>query len=97
MVADWYKDPVWQNMLLFPWMDEEALLLSEVYTEMEMEEYKGRWNKRTVIPLNNYKNLFTNVEQQGTRILVKGDPGIGKSTFVQKLALDWATKAVRQV
>ena len=92
MVADWYKDPVWQNMLLFPWMDEEALLLSEVYTEMEMEEYKGRWNKRTVTPLNNYKDLFTNVEPQGTRILVKGDPGIGKSTFVQKLALDWATK-----
>ena len=92
MVAPWYKDPVWQNMLLFPWMDEEALLLSEVYTEMEMEEYKGRWNKRTVIPLKNYKDLFTNVEPQGTRILVKGDPGIGKSAFVQKLALDWATK-----
>ena len=73
-------------------MDEEALLLSEVYTEMEMEEYKGRGHKRTVIPLSNYKDLFTNVQSQGTRILVKGDPGIGKSTFVQKLALDWATK-----
>ena len=39
MVIPWYKDPVWQNMLLFPWMDEEALQLSEVYTEMEIEEH----------------------------------------------------------
>ena len=73
-------------------MDEKALLLSEVYTEMEIEKYSGRGNKKTVVPLNDYKDLFKNVEPQGTRILVKGDPGIGKSTFVQKLAFDWATK-----
>ncbi len=29
--------------------------------------------------------------QRGTKILVKGDPGIGKSTFVKKLMYDWAT------
>ena len=72
-------------------MDEEALQLSEVYTEMEMEEYKGRGRKKTIIPLIDYKDLFKHVQPQGTRILVKGDPGIGKTTFVQKLAFDWAT------
>ena len=92
IVAPWYTGPVWHKMPLFPWMDEEALLLSEVYTEMEIEKYSGRWNKKTVIPLNDYKDLFKDGKPNGTRILVKGDPGIGKSTFVQKLAFDWATK-----
>ena len=78
-------------MPLFPWMDKEKML-SEVYTEMEMEEYKGRGRKKTVVPLNDCKDLFKNVKPQGTRILVKGDPGTGKTTFVQKLAFDWATK-----
>ena len=59
---------------------------------MEIEEYKGRYTKKTVVPLNDYKDLFKHVQPQGTRILVKGDPGIGKTTFVQKLAFDWATK-----
>ena len=90
MVAPWYTDPIWQNMLLFPWMDEEALLLSEVYTEMEMEEYTGRDRKRVATPLNDYKDLFLKVKCEGTRILVRGDPGIGKTTFVQKLAYDSA-------
>ncbi len=29
-------------------------------------------------------------DKKGTKILVKGDPGIGKSTFVNKLLYDWA-------
>ena len=75
-------------------MDEEALLLSEVYTEMEMEEYRGRDRKRIAIPLNDYKDLFQNVKLEGTRILVKGDRGIGKTTFVQKVAYDWANRTL---
>ena len=73
-------------------MDEKKSCLSEIYTEMGMEEYKGRYSKRTVVQLNDYKDLFKNTMPNGTRILVKGDPGIGKSTFVQRVAFDWATK-----
>ena len=79
-------------MPLFPWMHEETSLLTDVYAEMEMEEYKGRCNNKTVVLLNDYKDLFKHVKPNGTRILVTGDPGIGKSTFVQRVAFDWATK-----
>ena len=73
-------------------MDEEALQLSEVYTEMEIEEHRGRHNKKTVVGLENYKDLFKHVKPEGNRILLKGDPGTGKTTFVQRLAFDWATE-----
>ena len=42
--------------------------------------------------LNHYTDLFT-VNKNGVvpkRILVQGQTGIGKSTFVKKLAVDWA-------
>ena len=58
-----------------------ALRLSEVYTTLEIEYATCR---RT---LKDYPELF---EDHGSRILVLGKPGIGKTTFTHKIGLDWA-------
>ena len=64
-------------------MNEMASRLSEVYTTLEIEYATCR---RT---LKDYPELF---QDHGSRILVLGKPGIGKTTFTHKIALDWATR-----
>ena len=91
ILRSWYQDPMWENLNLFPWMDDEwALRLSEVYTQLEMETFTGKLHERETKSLGDYRELFIDIQPEGTRILVKGDPGIGKTTFTHKVAYDWA-------
>ena len=60
-----------------------AVQLSEVYSTLEMEFATSRRI------LKKYPELF---QRHGSRILVLGRPGIGKTTFTHKMALDWACK-----
>ena len=91
ILKSWYKDPNWQNLLLFPWMgDEIALKLSDAYTELQIEPVTGSLRNIPAQKFNNPADLFEGMEEEGTRILVKGGPGCGKSTFTRLLAYKWA-------
>ena len=88
-----YQHPDWQAMLLCPWFNmEETFRLCDVYTTLEMESVISR----KVGSIRHYSELFKGsdicggVRNKGSRILVQGIPGIGKTTFTHKLALDWA-------
>ncbi len=86
----WYRHPDWQAMLLCPWLRlEETFRLADVYTRLEMESLVSRQTK----PLKAYTDLFdlfNTSKTEGYRIMVQGQPGIGKTTFTHKMALDWA-------
>ncbi|KAH3796688.1 uncharacterized protein LOC127838960 [Dreissena polymorpha] len=45
--------------------------------------------KKTGNPVNQYKALFYKDEKLSSRVFVQGEPGMGKTAFLTKLALDW--------
>ena len=74
------------------WASVGQVQLDKLYTRLS-------WVKKEQTPtgpseekLHHYTDLFT-AEKDGNfpkRVLVQGETGIGKSTFVKKLAVDWA-------
>lgn len=45
--------------------------------------------KPDVKPLKSHLDIFNEKEIDSKRILVQGDPGFGKSTFLMQTAYDW--------
>ncbi|XP_052235639.1 uncharacterized protein LOC127847643 [Dreissena polymorpha] len=45
--------------------------------------------KKTENVVYQYKDLFYRDEKRNSRVFVQGEPGMGKTTFLTKLALDW--------
>ncbi len=72
-----------------PWIATHKVGMSELYTGLKLKKHTITPQKTEKKDLNHYQELFRNLDTN-RRILIKGDPGIGKSTFVRRLALDWA-------
>ena len=70
--------------------DESAFKLSDVYTAIQIETYTGKEKNIAVEQFKDPVRLFKDMEEEGTRILVKGEPGCGKTTLTHLLAYEWA-------
>ena len=74
------------------WSKTSPVDINQIYTRLSWvkEEQTPAGSSRS--KLNHYTDVFT-ANKNGVvpkRILVQGQTGIGKSTFVKKLAVDWA-------
>ena len=58
--------------------------------EEEIGEDGKKKRKETGKVVDSYEKLFQS-EGLGGRIVIEGDPGMGKTTYVNKLALDWSS------
>ena len=82
-----------QRLLPVPWCDDFSFHLNEIFTRLKIvskEKTRGELSD----DITNMTAIFKpHAECQNPRtVLLEGDPGMGKSTYCQKLAYDWATK-----
>ncbi|XP_068753929.1 nucleotide-binding oligomerization domain-containing protein 2-like [Montipora capricornis] len=80
-----------------PWCKGFSYPLENIFTRLKIvpkEKTRGTLKKE----ITNITSIFTSHEEcQHPRIvLIEGDPGMGKTTYCQKLAYDWATEQDRE-
>ena len=76
-----------------PWCDSFSFQLENIFTRLRIvakEKARGKTTKE----VTSMTSIFKPHEdcQQPLVVLIEGEPGIGKTTYCQKLAYDWATR-----
>ena len=82
-----------QRLLPVPWCEDFSFHLNDIFTRLKIlgkEKTQGALTDE----ITNMTAIFkAHTECLSPRtILIEGDPGMGKTTYCQKLAYDWATK-----
>ncbi|XP_068699916.1 protein NLRC3-like isoform X2 [Montipora foliosa] len=80
-----------------PWCEGFSFQLENIFTRLKIvakEKTRGTVAKE----ITNMTSIFTSHEdcQHPRIVLIEGEPGMGKTTYCQKLAYDWATNQDRE-
>ncbi|XP_068696354.1 protein NLRC3-like [Montipora foliosa] len=76
-----------------PWLDDFSFPLDAIFTKLKI---LGKKKTRGILTdeITNMTAIFKGHEDcaKPRTVLIEGDPGMGKTTYCQKLAYDWAMK-----
>ena len=81
-------------ILPVPWCDEFNFQIDDIFTRLRIAAKEKTRGNVTTKELTNMTSVFTPHEycKQPLIVLIEGEPGMGKTTYCQKLAFDWASK-----
>ena len=82
------------NVKITPWDRDNTVDMNEIYTTLSLVRYQRKPSGTVQWKLGDYTEILEGRQRFAipTRMLVYGRPGIGKSTFSQKVADDWANE-----
>ena len=77
----------------FPWLEGYLIDMDELYTELTLEEIERKLLGEESRKLSGYQEMFNchKPELKNRKVLMKADPGMGKTTLGKKVTRDWAT------
>ena len=94
---------VYQNcegvILPIPWCDRFNFQIEDIFTRLRIVAKDKTRGIATTKEVTNMTSIFTPHEccKQPLIVLIEGESGIGKTTYCQKLAFDWASKQCREL
>ena len=76
----------------FPWCEEFQFQLSDIYTRLRMVSREKKARATAEQRAVETTEIFKPHEEckQPRKVLIEGNPGIGKTTYCNKVAYDWA-------
>ena len=81
------------SVLPVPWCEDFSFHLDEIFTRLRILN-KDKTRGTLAEEITNMTAIFKAHEgcQKPRTVLIEGDPGMGKTTYCQKLAYDWANR-----
>ena len=85
-------------ILPIPWCDEFNFQIEDIFTRLRIVAKEKTRGIATTKEVTNMTSIFTPHEycEQPRIVLIEGEPGMGKTTYSQKLVFDWASKQCRE-
>ena len=76
----------------FPWFEGRLIKMDELYTELTIEKVEMKLLREERKKLRGYQEVFhcNQSNQNYKKVLMKADPGMGKTTLGKKVTWDWA-------
>ena len=77
----------------FPWFEGYLINMDELYTELTLEKVEMKLSGEKRRRLGGYEEMFhcNQSNAKNRKVLMKSDPGMGKTTLGKKVTWDWAT------
>ena len=82
------------NLAPFAWCDYPNFNMNDIFTRLKIVNRERTRGTLTDDEITNMTAIFRPHPkcQKPRKVLIEGDPGMGKTTYSQKLAYDWANK-----